>query len=110
MTKEDFVKILSKPKNAVTRQYAQLLEVDNINLSFTKDALEEIAEMSAVENETSENIGARRLHTILETLLEDISFNANGTHPMLDVVIDKTYVQNTFSETKKKFDLKKYIL
>jgi len=110
LTKEDFVKILSKPKNAVTLQYAKLLEVDNINLSFTKDALEEIAEMSAVENETSENIGARRLHTILETLLEDISFNANGTHPMLDVVIDKTYVQNAFSETKKKFDLKKYIL
>ena len=110
LTKEDFIKILAQPKNAVTLQYAKLLEVDNIKLSFTDDALEEIAEMSAVENETSENIGARRLHTILETLLEDISFNANGTHPMLDVVIDKTYVQNAFSETKKKFDLKKYIL
>ena len=110
LTKEDFIKILSQPKNAVTLQYAKLLEVDNINLSFTKDALEEIAEMSAVENETSEDIGARRLHTILELLLEDISFNANGTHPMLDVVIDRTYVQNAFSETKKKFDLKKYVL
>jgi len=110
LTKKDFIKILAQPKNAVTLQYAKLLEVDNIKLSFTDDALEEIAEMSAVENETSENIGARRLHTILETLLEDISFNANGTHPMLDVVIDKNYVQNAFSETKKKFDLKKYIL
>ncbi len=110
LTKEDFIKILAQPKNAVTLQYAKLLEVDNIKLSFTDDALEEIADMSAVENETSENIGARRLHTILETLLEDISFNANGTHPMLEVVIDKTYVQNAFSETKKKFDLKKYIL
>ena len=110
LTKEDFFKILSQPKNAVTIQYAKLLEVDNIKLTFTNDALEEIAEMSAVENETSEDIGARRLHTILETLLEDISFNANGTHPMLDVVIDKQYVQNAFSETKKKFDLKKYVL
>lgn len=110
LTKEDFIKILSQPKNAVTIQYAKLLEVDNINLTFTNDALEEIAEMSAVENETSEDIGARRLHTILETLLEDISFNANGTHPMLDVVIDKQYVQNAFSETKKKYDLKKYVL
>lgn len=110
LTKKDFIKILTQPKNAITRQYARLLEVDNIKLSFSDDALEEIAEMSEVENETSENIGARRLHTIMETLLEDISFNASGKHPMLDVVIDKAYVQNAFSETKKKFDLKKYIL
>ena len=110
LTKNDFIKILTQPKNAVTMQYAKLLEIDNIHLTFTKDALEEIAEMSAVENETSEDIGARRLHTIMEALLEDISFNANGTHPMLEVVVDKTYVQNAFSETKKKFDLKKYIL
>lgn len=110
LTKADFIKILTQTKNAVTMQYAKLLEVDNIHLTFTKDALEEIAEMSAVENETSEDIGARRLHTIMEALLEDISFNANGTHPMLDVNVDRTYVQNAFRETKKKFDLKKYIL
>ena len=65
---------------------------------------------NAPKNETSENIGARRLHTIMESLLEDISFNASGDHPMLDVKVDKTYVQNAFKETKKKFDLKKYIL
>ncbi|MBO4412888.1 MAG: ATP-dependent protease ATPase subunit HslU [Clostridia bacterium] len=110
LTKEDFVKILSQPKNAVTMQYAKLLEVDNINLKFTNDALEEIAELAEAENETQENIGARRLHTIIEMLLEDISFNATGDHPMLDVVIDRSYVQKAFSETKKKFDLKKYIL
>lgn len=110
LTKDDFVKILSQPKNAVTLQYASLLKVDNINLHFTDDALEEIAEVAEAENETSENIGARRLHTIIEYLLEDISFNASGEHPMLDVTIDRTYVQNAFSETKKKFDLKKYIL
>ena len=110
LTKDDFVKILSQPKNAVTMQYAKLLEVDNINLKFTSDALEEIAELAEAENETQENIGARRLHTIIEMLLEDISFNATGDHPMLDVVIDRAYVQKAFSETKKKFDLKKYIL
>lgn len=110
LTKEDFKRILSEPKNSVTLQYASILKVDNIDLKFTDDALDEMAEMAATENETSENIGARRLHTIMELLLEDISFNATGEHPMLEVVIDRTYVQNAFKETKKKFDLKKYIL
>lgn len=110
LTEKDFKRILSQPKNAITLQYASLLKVDNINLSFTDDALDEIAAMAAAENESSENIGARRLHTIMEQLLEDISFNASGEHPMLDVVVDKTYVQNAFKETKRKFDLKKYVL
>lgn len=110
LTKEDFKRILSEPKNSVTFQYASLLKVDNINVTFTEDALDEMAEMAFAENETSENIGARRLHTIMESLLEDISFNASGDHPMLDVKVDRTYVQNAFKETKKKFDLKKYIL
>ncbi|MBQ4535958.1 MAG: HslU--HslV peptidase ATPase subunit, partial [Clostridia bacterium] len=106
----DFAKILSQPKNALTLQYASLLRVDNIDLKFTPEAIEEIAEIAEQENTTSENLGARRLHALLETLTEDISFNANGQHPMTEVVIDKTYVQNAFKETKKKFDLKKYIL
>ena len=110
LTKEDFKKILSEPKNSVTKQYASILKVDNIDLEFTDDALDEMAEMAYAENETSENIGARRLHTIMESLLEDISFNASGDHPMLKVKIDKKYVQNAFKESKKKFDLKKYIL
>ena len=110
LTEKDFKRILSQPKNAITLQYASLLKVDNINLSFTDDALDEIEAKAATENETSENIGARRLHTIMELLLEDISFNASGDHPMLDVVIDKAYVQNAFKETKRKFDLKKYVL
>ncbi len=110
LTEKDFKRILSQPKNAVTLQYASLLKVDNINLTFTDDALDEIAAMAAAENESSENIGARRLHTIMELLLEDISFNASGEHPMLDVVVDKTYVQNAFKDTKKKYDLKKYVL
>ncbi len=110
LSEKDFKKILSQPKNAITLQYASLLQVDNINLKFTDDALDEIAAMAATENESGENIGARRLHTIMELLLEDISFNANGAHPMLDINIDRAYVQNAFKETKKKFDLKKYVL
>lgn len=110
LTKSDFTKILTQPKNAITMQYAKLLEVDNINLKFTDEALAEIAEIAEAENETQENIGARRLHTIIELLLEDISYNATGDHPVLEVVVDKNYVQKAFKETKKKFDLKKYIL
>ena len=110
LTKDDFKRILSEPKNSVTLQYASILKVDNIDLHFTDDALDEIAEMAATENETSENIGARRLHTIMESLLEDISFNASNQLPLIEVNIDKAYVQNAFKETKKKFDLKKFIL
>ncbi len=110
LTKEDFKKILSTPKNAVTVQYSNLLKVDNINLVFKDDALDEIAEMAEKENETSEDLGARRLHTIMEALLEDVSFNATGEHPMLDIIIDKNYVNNVFKDRQKKFDLKKYVL
>lgn len=110
LTKEDFKKILSTPKNAITVQYANLLKVDNINLIFKDDALDEIAKMAEAENETSEDLGARRLHTIMEALLEDVSFNATGEHPLLDVEIDKNYVQNVFKDRKKQYDLKKYVL
>lgn len=110
LTKDDFKKILSTPKNAVTVQYSNLLKVDNINLIFKDDALDEIAEMAERENETSEDLGARRLHTIMEALLEDVSFNATGEHPMLDVVIDKKYVNNVFKDRQKQYDLKKYVL
>lgn len=110
LTKDDFIKILSLPKNAITLQYKELLKVDNIDINFTNDALTEIAEISEQENETSENIGARRLHAVMEKVLEDVSYNANGLHPMLEVVIDKNFVQNTLKDAKKKFDLTKYVL
>lgn len=110
LTKEDFKKILSTPKNAVTVQYSNLLKVDNINLVFKEDALDEIAEMAERENETSEDLGARRLHTLMEALLEDVSFNATGEHPMLDIDIDKNYVNNVFKDRQQKYDLKKYVL
>ena len=110
LTKADFKKILSTPKNAVTVQYSNLLKVDNINLVFKDDALDEIAEMAEQENETSEDLGARRLHTLMEALLEDVSFNATGEHPMLDIIIDTNYVNNVFKDRQKKYDLKKYVL
>lgn len=107
---DDFYKILTQPKNALTKQYEQLLAVDNINLKFTDDALKKLADIAEKENETSENLGARRLHSLLEVLLEDISFNANGKHPMMDVTIDQEYVEKAFKDTTKKYDLKRYIL
>ncbi len=110
LTKEDFVKILTEPKNAITKQYIELLKVDNIELEFTTDAIEEIAMLSERENETSENIGARRLQTIIEKLIEDISFNADGTFEPFKMVIDKDYVDKTFNSTIRKFDLNKFIL
>lgn len=110
LTKDDFVKILTEPKNAITKQYEELLKVDNIELEFTADAIEEIALLSERENETGENIGARRLQTILEKLIEDISFNADGTFPQTKVKIDKVYVDNTFKTTLKKLDLNKFVL
>ena len=110
LTKEDFKRILTETKNSIILQYASILKVDNIDLKVTDDAIDEIAEMTANENETSENIGARRLHTIMELLLEDISFNATGQHPLMEVVIDRAYVKNAFKDTVKKYDLKKFVL
>ena len=107
---DDFYKILTQPKNALTLQYTELLKVDNINLLFSDDALKCISELAEKENETNENLGARRLHSIMESLLEDVSFNACGKHPMTDVSIDKAYVDNAFKETTKKYDLKKFII
>ena len=110
LTAKEFYKILTEPKNAVTKQYQELLQVDNINLIFKPEALKEIARYAEEENETSENLGARRLHTVLELLLEDISFNAGGDHPMIDVVIDKEYVTKAFASFNKNHDLRKYVL
>ena len=110
LTKEDFKNILTIPKNAITLQYATLLEVDNIKLTFTDDAIDEIAGLSAAINERAEDIGARRLHTVMENLLDDISFNAGGNYPMTEVVIDKKYVDEHLEEIVKNQNLKKYIL
>ena len=110
LTYEDFVRIFTEPENAVTRQYAAMLSVENINLTFTPEAIEEMSRIAVLENETGEDIGARRLHTVMESLLEDISFNADGNNPMLDVVVDKAYVAEHLAKEISEHNLKKYIL
>lgn len=110
LTKEDFIKILTQPQNAITTQYAKLLKVENIDLQFTEDAIDAIAQISVDVNATSEDIGARRLHTVMEHLLEDISFNAGGDYPVFTVTIDKKYVEEHLETMIRNRDLKKYVL
>jgi ATP-dependent HslUV protease ATP-binding subunit HslU len=110
LTADDMKRILTQPKNAIIKQYQALLEADNIRLIFKEDAIDAIAKYAVMVNETSENIGARRLHTVVESLLEDISFNAGGDHPMIDVEIDAAYVKEHLKEQIKDNDLQKYIL
>lgn len=92
LEKEDFIKILTDTENSLIKQYCALLSVDNISLNFKEDAIDEIASTAVYENKNVENIGARRLHTIMEALIEDISFNASGDHPVIEIDIDKKYV------------------
>lgn len=111
LTKEDFINILTQPQNAITTQYSALLAVDNIDLHFTRDAIEKIAEISVDINTTSEDIGARRLHTVMEHLLEDISYNAGGNdYPLITVEVNEKYVNEHLSNVIKDRDLKKYVL
>ena len=110
LNKDDFFKILTQPANALTKQYAELLRVDHVNLTFDKDALKMVAELAEQENETNENLGARRLHNIMEVLLEDISFNANNRTPVKDILIDKEFVKKNMANVIKKSDLRKYVL
>ncbi|MDE7463632.1 MAG: ATP-dependent protease ATPase subunit HslU, partial [Clostridiales bacterium] len=110
LTFEDFVKIFTEPENAVTRQYAAMLSVENITLTFTREAIEEMSRIAVIENETGEDIGARRLHTVMESLLEDISFNADGNNPPIDVTVDIAYVKEHLAKEISEHDLKKYIL
>lgn len=111
LTKQDFINILTQPQNAITTQYAKLLSVDNIDLTFTADAIEKIAEVSEDINNTSEDIGARRLHTVMEYLLEDISFNAGGNdYPVIHVEVNAKYVEEHLENITRNRDLKKYIL
>lgn len=110
LTKADFLKILTEPKNATIKQYQSLLKVDGVDLKFTDDALEEIASLAEEQNLTMENIGARRLNTILEKVLEEINFSADIQNGHKEFVVDKTYVQNAMDQLIKRNDLKNYIL
>jgi ATP-dependent HslUV protease ATP-binding subunit HslU len=109
LTKGDFVRILTEPKNALTRQYRALLETEGLNLSFTDDAIEALAEYAAEANDRAQNIGARRLHTIMEALLDDLSFRASEVQER-DVVIDGEKVRATLGPIMASEDLAKYIL
>ena len=109
LTQEDLIRILKEPKNALIKQYIALLDTEGIKLSFTEDALEEIARFAARVNETTENIGARRLHTMLEKILEEISF-AGPDLKKKTVKIDAVYVRNQLAEIVKDQDLSRYIL
>ena len=111
LKKEDFVRILTETENSLTFQYEKLLGVDNIDLHFTPEAIERIAEISVDLNATSEDIGARRLHTVMEYLLEDISFNAGGgDYPTVTLNITAQYVDEHLSKLTGDRDLKKYVL
>jgi ATP-dependent HslUV protease ATP-binding subunit HslU len=109
LTKNDFVRILTEPKNALTRQYQALLATEGLELSFTDDAVSALAEYAAEANERAENIGARRLHTIMEALLDDLSFRASELSER-DVVIDAAKVRSTLDPILANEDLAKYIL
>ena len=108
LSKQDFIDILTTPRNALTIQYATLLRVDGVDLKFPDDAINEIARIAEDMNTTMEDIGARRLHTVMENLIEDISFEADGTGK--EMVIDSAYVLNKMGGDTKTKDLKKYIL
>ncbi len=110
LTKQDFIDILTTPQNAITIQYATLLKVDGVELKFTDGAIAEVASIAEEMNATSEDIGARRLHTVMENLLEDVSFNAGGDTTAKEVVIDEAYVNQKMGSEKKAKDLKKYVL
>ena len=109
LTKEDFIAILTKPKNALTLQYKELLKTEELELSFTKEAIAKIAEYAYNVNNEMENIGARRLHTILEKLLEDINFNAPDMKEK-NVKIDDKFVIKYLNKIVENLDLSKYIL
>ncbi|MCL2861723.1 MAG: ATP-dependent protease ATPase subunit HslU [Firmicutes bacterium] len=108
--KEEFTQILTNTQNSITKQYTALLEKDNVFITFSSDGIEKIAEIAFSENETKEDIGARRLHTLMERLLEDLSFNAGGDHPKQTVKIDKKFVEKELSKQVKNLNLRKYIL
>ena len=111
LTVEDYKHILTQPENALIRQYQLLLGVDGVSLDFQESALETIAECAWQANETKENIGARRLHTMLERILNDIAFNAGGGDaPEICVTIDANYVNAQLGEDAHAKDVRKYIL
>jgi ATP-dependent HslUV protease ATP-binding subunit HslU len=109
LTEADFIRILKEPKGALVKQYIALLDTEGIKLVFTDDAIEQIAGFAARVNQMAENIGARRLHTIMEKLLEEISF-AGPDLKKKNVRIDAAYVRKQLADIVKDQDLSRYIL
>ncbi|MCC2686654.1 MAG: ATP-dependent protease [Paenibacillaceae bacterium] len=109
LTRDDFISILTEPKNALTKQYSALLATEGIRVEFSDDAIRELADIAAQVNENTENIGARRLHTILEKLLEDLSFEAPDL-PLEEMMITPEYVKDKLSGIVQNRDLSQYIL
>lgn len=111
LTEEDFLKILTQPQNALIKQYTEMLRTEDLELRFEEDALEYMARIAFMENETSENIGARRLYTVLEKVLEEISFYA-PEYEQKEFVITRDYVKSVFRSEEEDFkkDTSKYIL
>ena len=109
LTKEDFIKILKEPDNSLIKQYVGLMKTENVELQFTDDGIETLADISTHINSTIENIGARRLHTIIEKVLEDISFTAPDKSGE-KVIVDKQFVEKNIGNIIKDKDLSKFIL
>ena len=109
LTEADFIRILKEPKNALIKQYTALLDTEGIKLTFTEDALEQVARMAAEVNQANENIGARRLHTIMEKVLEQISFEGPDLKKK-NIKIDALYVRQQLADILKNQDLTRYIL
>jgi ATP-dependent HslUV protease ATP-binding subunit HslU len=107
--KDEFLRILQEPRNALIKQYIALIETEGVKITFTDDAIEEIASTAAIVNEKTENIGARRLHTILEKVIEDISFDASDREDG-DLTIDASYVKDKLGSIVRDEDLSRYIL
>ena len=109
LTEADFVRILTEPKNALIKQYVALLETEGVKLNFTEDAIATLARFAVMVNEQTENIGARRLHTILEKVLDEISFEAPDLKKK-NVKVDGAYVTKQLADIVKNQDLSRYIL
>ena len=109
LTSEDFRRILEEPDNSLIKQYKALLQTENVTLEFSKDGIETIAKLATEINASIENIGARRLHTIIEKVLDEISFTATDRGGET-IVIDKNYITKNLGELAKDTDLSKFIL
>jgi ATP-dependent HslUV protease ATP-binding subunit HslU len=109
LTVEDFVKILTEPANAITVQYKELMKTEGVDLEFSPEGIRRIAEIAFEVNTSNENIGARRLYTIMETLLEELAFSANELSGQ-KIVITPEYVDQRLSDVVKDQDLSQYIL